>query len=485
MSLTPGQSNLGRVARWNGSAWLPLGSGVTHDVYALTPWDDGTGSALYVGGRFQTAGGLYADGIARWNGSAWSILPNGGTSVGIRGQVHALRAHDDGTGEQLYVAGNFLASLGNPGNCVQRWNGAAWSAVGTGLNNVVYALAEYDEGAGKRLFAGGQFTSAGASPVARIARWDGGAWSDVGGGLNGTVTSLATFDDGTGEALYAGGAFTTAGGAPSSFVARWNGTSWDTLAGGADGLVWALATFDDGGGEALYATGDFLSAGGVLAQRIAQWNGTSWSPRAGGLDGSGLALAVLDDGNGPARLAIGGSFTAADGSSSGRIAFWHGCFDDVTRFCAGDGVDPFVTTPCPCGNVGAPGHGCANSPSSAGALLESSGTPNPDTLLLTASLMPATSTCIYLQGDALALDGLVFGDGLRCVDGTLIRLRIRTNNAGASQYPEPGELSVSTRGLVVPGSGDVRGYQVYYRSAAAAFCPPATFNVTNGVRVVW
>ena len=38
---------------------------------------------------------------------------------------------------------------------------------------------------------------------------------------------------------------------------------------------------------------------------------------------------------------------------------------------------------------------------------------------------------------------------------------------------------------VVPGSGAVRSYQTYYRNAAAAFCPPATFNATNAVRVTW
>ena len=40
-------------------------------------------------------------------------------------------------------------------------------------------------------------------------------------------------------------------------------------------------------------------------------------------------------------------------------------------------------------------------------------------------------------------------------------------------------------GGLVPGSGAMRFYQTYYRNASAAFCPPATFNVTNGFQVVW
>ncbi len=92
-------------------------------------------------------------------------------------------------------------------------------------------------------------------------------------------------------------------------------------------------------------------------------------------------------------------------------------------FCAGDGVDPAVTTPCPCANVGALGHGCANSVNGAGALLALSGTTNPDTAVLNASGMPATVTCIYLQGDATG--DQPFGDGVRCADGVLTRSRSR------------------------------------------------------------
>jgi hypothetical protein len=38
---------------------------------------------------------------------------------------------------------------------------------------------------------------------------------------------------------------------------------------------------------------------------------------------------------------------------------------------------------------------------------------------------------------------------------------------------------------VTTGSGALRYYSLFYRSAAPTFCPPATANVTNGIRVVW
>lgn len=155
----------------------------------------------------------------------------------------------------------------------------------------------------------------------------------------------------------------------------------------------------------------------------------------------------------------------------------------VSAFCAGDGLDPAVNTPCPCANLGAIGRGCANSVEPLGARLTWSGTPEPDTLELALQGTPASASCIWLQGDAVV--DVVFGDGVRCVGGALLRLASTTNVNGAGVYPGAGDTALSTRAAVVPGSGVVRLYQTQYRNAAAAFCPPAVVNVSNGVRVVW
>ncbi|MFO1010241.1 MAG: hypothetical protein U1F29_09300 [Planctomycetota bacterium] len=155
-----------------------------------------------------------------------------------------------------------------------------------------------------------------------------------------------------------------------------------------------------------------------------------------------------------------------------------------SEFCAGDGQDPNVTTPCPCGNFGASGHGCANSVVAAGAELETTGAIANDTVVLHGSGMPATVNCIYLQGDALA--DAVFGDGVRCTGGTLLRLRTKANVGGASQFPDSTDtVTLSVRGGVTIGSGAIRYYQTYYRNSAPLFCPPDTFNVTSGQRIVW
>ncbi|MBK7874931.1 MAG: hypothetical protein IPJ77_04140 [Planctomycetes bacterium] len=156
-----------------------------------------------------------------------------------------------------------------------------------------------------------------------------------------------------------------------------------------------------------------------------------------------------------------------------------------SSFCSGDGTLADHTTACPCANNGAAGNGCANSVNAAGANLTATGAAASDDVVLSGSGMPAAVSCIYLQGDAL--DDVVFGDGTRCTGGALIRLRTKTNVGGASSFPEVGvdTITLSARGSVTVGSGALRYYQTYYRNSAAGFCPPETFNVTNGWKIAW
>ena len=57
--------------------------------------------------------------------------------------------------------------------------------------------------------------------------------------------------------------------------------------------------------------------------------------------------------------------------------------------------------------------------------------------------------------------------------GTVVTVRLHVAE-GAPPYHE---------GAI--GSGVTRIYTGFYRNAAAAFCPPATFNGSNGIRIVW
>jgi hypothetical protein len=160
------------------------------------------------------------------------------------------------------------------------------------------------------------------------------------------------------------------------------------------------------------------------------------------------------------------------------------------------------TTPCPCGNSGLAGNGCAHSFSADGGNLAASGViaddnvgaPGPNPVILTASNLPATAFTLFMQHDAVA--DVVFHDGVLCAGGTLIRLRGRA--AGVSQFQAPGvaifpnsafpndaTLTLSSRGGMVPGNGLTRRYAGWYRNASTSFCPPATANVSNGWEITW
>jgi|GEM_PF-1152483 len=65
-TLAGGVANTTYIAKWNGSTWYPLGSGMDNEVNALA-WD-GVHNTLYAGGKFTTAGG--GQSIALLNGTA-------------------------------------------------------------------------------------------------------------------------------------------------------------------------------------------------------------------------------------------------------------------------------------------------------------------------------------------------------------------------------------------------------------------------------
>jgi hypothetical protein len=133
--------------------------------------------------------------------------------------------------------------------------------------------------------------------------------------------------------------------------------------------------------------------------------------------------------------------------------------------------------------MGADGRGCPHALDPSGAALSATGATNPDSLLLSASALPATTACVFLQGDAHGTFAL--GDGLRCASGTLVRLGVAFAAGGNVTTPTGGELPVSVRGGVTPGTGSLRVYQTWYRDATSGYCTGATNNLTSAVLVVW
>ncbi len=212
------------IARWDGVQWSALGDGIRLDsvlpprVRAMTVYDDGTGPTLVVGGEFSMAGGVAAANLAAWNGISWSPLGGGTTNM-----VRALCVFDDGTGPALYVGGSFSRAGNVLVQGIARWDGASWTALADGVAGGVFALIVFDDGTGPALYAGGYFiigTPQGL--IDHIAKWDGKAWSPLGSGMNNSVNAMAVFEDKAGRSLYAGGEFSRAGGLSSRRIAQWH-----------------------------------------------------------------------------------------------------------------------------------------------------------------------------------------------------------------------------------------------------------------------
>jgi hypothetical protein len=368
-------ANSQHFARWNGSNWSAVGTGVSGPVYAITV----VASNVYVGGKFPAAGGVTNTlNIAKWNSSNWSALGSG-----VGGFVYALAQGVDG----LYTSGIFTQAGNKASQKIGLWHGSVtnppnpndiyWDnrfggpAGDYSPNGRVCAIAVADNG---DVYVGGDFTKAGGTAASRIARWDSSSneWFALGGGITATggvgceVRSIVVM----GEYVYIGGIFGSVDHIPETQkVARWNTSTqeWTALAGrpaggGIDAMVkdgdrlyvsglfggfcltpncsssvaarniavyenetwqplgnglnsrtWDLAV----SGGNLYAGGAFTLAGGNTANRVARWDGSSWWPMDSGMDGIVLGLAASAD----AVYAIG-NFTTAGGAPANHVAWW-------------------------------------------------------------------------------------------------------------------------------------------------------------------
>ena len=167
-----------RIAKWDGQTWSALGSGLPTGytlVDDLAVFDDGNGDgpALYATGNFSSVGGVPASQIARWNGSNWSALGSGVNSEDAR----CLAVFDDGTGSgaSLFVGGVSVSAGGVPVNGIARWDGATWSGLDDGVDDWVGVMAAADlpGSDGPALYVGGQFLDAGGAGDSFLGRWAG------------------------------------------------------------------------------------------------------------------------------------------------------------------------------------------------------------------------------------------------------------------------------------------------------------------------
>jgi hypothetical protein len=276
-----GGTDAANIARWDGSSWNAIGSGIDGPVRAFTEHL----GALVVGGNFHNAGGISARSIVRWTGDEWSDIG------GVEGNVYALRVHN----QDLYIGGEFQNAGGVTARNIVRWNGF-WNPLGGGVTGgAVRAMSTYNG----NLIVGGTFTQ----PYTWIARWDGVTWSSM-LGIFSPVYAMANWNG----LLYV---------SPSGEFRAWNGQSWTDLGTFAGYVFNVLVVYRN----ELIVGGSFAATPSprVQAPNITRWDGSVWRPLGAGLKGAAYDMIEYEG-----ELLAGGFFSLFDKRNPSDMLRWNG-----------------------------------------------------------------------------------------------------------------------------------------------------------------
>lgn len=286
-----------RIAKWDGTQWSDVGTGLNDITWSLAIGPDGN---LYAGGAFTEAGGQPANYVAMWDGTNWYALGNG--TVGV---VETIGFSHAGV---LYAGGYDVAPDGSNAGFVAKFENGAWQNIGAGMNEWVHYLTftSTDD-----LIVGGRFTMVDNQPHTYIARWDGIAWHSIGGGVNSDVKTILVDEN---DHIYAGGGFTQAGGVPAVRIAKWDGNTWSALGEGVNSTLVYLDFFEGN----LIAGGNFNLSGTTTISHIAKWENNQWSSIGAGTDGPVMDGIVTVSGD----LMVGGLFNSAGSTVTKNIAIW-------------------------------------------------------------------------------------------------------------------------------------------------------------------
>lgn len=479
----------GRIARLeaNGSLDLGFGSGAGASGTILEAVLQPDGKAL-ICGDFTTYDGVSRRRIARLDADG-SLDTGFDPGTGASSSVHALALQPDG---RILIGGGFGDFHGVPRNRIARLHADGSLDTGfdpgAGADATIRALVVQPDG---RILISGSFSNYGGVLRKGLARihGDGSLDTSFTPGDGTQPSSLVLLPDGR---ILIGGYFADYGGVPREGIARIHpdgslDLGFDPGAGVGSNLppfftaiVWTIALQPDG---KVLVGGHFDTFDGLPRSRIARLhaNGsldTSFAPGTGvgPSTASSAVTALALQPNGTAL--IGGEFDTYAGASRRGLArvFGYGSFAEA--YCFGDGAG----TPCPCGNVGGSSEGCANS-SGSGAVLTATGSASVGAadLVLRAAGLPPNQFGTYIQGNSKvnAGSGAVFGDGLRCAGGSVVRLELRLSDYDGRSSTT---IDLVAKGEVSPG--DTRTYQLWFRDPSASPCGQ-NFNLTQGLALTW
>lgn len=335
---TIGELPAKNIAKWNGNEWDSLQSGLyTPESYPeIRVIVTDPSGILYAGGNFTIAGGVPVKSVAKWDGSKWDSLQSG-----VSGTIYSMAINSTGElcvgGDVFWNAikwdGSRWEPLGRPRNestattvvlfdsrdtlyaggeknssgvtdVIEKWDGTEWLPVGIMPSDVPASYMQVKQlvsNSNGTIYAAGEFEYAGKEKVCNIAKYNGSQWSALGTGFDGAINKLIV--DSTGN-LFATGEFTTivTDNDSACGVAKWNGTAWSPLGTGTGSVYSFSDAIAIAEGSTLFISS---STEGVL-----QWDGESWTTTKLNYVSSINDMAV--DGNGTLYC------TAYDNMASGK-----------------------------------------------------------------------------------------------------------------------------------------------------------------------
>jgi len=296
-NMIPGNFTGERVARWNGTGWVPLSGSPFLSVSNLVEMPGG--QLLGIGAPSPSSQLV----LAIWDGAVWSVIGEG-REIGVPLAPPPVAPLASG---QLLVGGRLQTMQGQPVRSLAFWDGLGWSAPGPGLGFFPSSVAAHD---GEIFVVNGEF----------VRRWSGLGWLPVdpffGTGCNGVP--IRAHADRTRGLLLA----VSTQGTNCAQLLRKGTSNWSVYATSSSGTgaVADLATTPD---DHLIVGGTFQDMGGVVAHHVARHDGTGWAPLGAGLAAPVRAVAC---GAGGEIFGLTGLLTATsyavsqfDGTSWGQV----------------------------------------------------------------------------------------------------------------------------------------------------------------------
>lgn len=264
-----GSTASSRVARWNGTSYMPMpGFPEYFDITCAAELD----GFIYVGGIPPPSDQSSHYDLMTWDGNTWT------------GQAVCLGSHPYGFHDLFVHDGMLYGSTTNYGiltamHGVQRFSGAGWTGwewVGQSLNHEVRRISYFDG----HLVCGGDFNANTASPandIRHVAYLDGNTWVQLGDGLNGAVNDLLV----VGDDLYATGDMRSFTETYFGLARLYTGSAtWEQLMPNIGDYVPQPASSVMMAGQALeahndkvYVGGEFLLSGEVQGRGLAVFHG--------------------------------------------------------------------------------------------------------------------------------------------------------------------------------------------------------------------